>query len=381
MFYYFKELDKKYLDYISSEKGQINISDGSDTFASIHPLIAHVYGENHRYCFAARWMKDEKKIVFTDSSYADQKKFANKKLAKIHDCAEASLSLIETTENIGHFVKIHQNSIILTDYGPIVFTASYTSGKVTKIFSITAVISDKSKINDIENLINENMSIMPMDGVQKNMGICTSGSYGLNLDMVDVKPFECDIKANYNDDVPYDRITELINSDRQQLILLHGEPGTGKTSLIRKLVYDNPDIQFIYFDFQLLTSVGDSKIFTFLMENKNSVFIIEDCEKLFTDRNSGNRQLNTILNLTDGIIGEAFGIKFICTFNCHTNQLDKAVLREGRLSLIYEFKRLSLEKTKMLDPTATEPETLAKIYHKEDNGRGEMKNPTIGFSA
>jgi ATP-dependent 26S proteasome regulatory subunit len=85
-----------------------------------------------------------------------------------------------------------------------------------------------------------------------------------------------------------------------------------------------------------------------------------------------------MLNLTDGIIGEAFGVKFICTFNCPVNKIDKAVLREGRLSLIYEFKKLSLEKTKELLPTATEPMTLAEIYNTDDNGN-KNKDKKIGL--
>ena len=383
MFEKFEELDKKYLEYIKTESGQINISDASDTFASEHPMIAHVYGENHRFAYIARWSKAEKRLVLSDGSFESQKEYENLKLTKIHECADATISVVETANNIGHFVKLHQNVIVLTDYGPIFITSSYMSGKTTKVHSIRAILNCDSKAvkDEIERMLNDSIVTIPMDDVQKNLGICTSGSYGLNLETVEVSPFECDIKANYNDDVPYDKITELINSDRQQLILLHGEPGTGKTSLIRKLVYDNPDVQFVYFDFQLLTSAADAKIFSFLMENKKSVFIIEDCEKLFTDRNAGNRQLNTMLNLTDGIVGEAFGIKFICTFNCPTNQLDKAVLREGRLSLIYEFKKLSLEKTKALDPTATEPETLARIYHKADNGRNNMEQKKIGFGS
>ena len=85
-----------------------------------------------------------------------------------------------------------------------------------------------------------------------------------------------------------------------------------------------------------------------------------------------------MLNLTDGIIGEAFSIKFICTFNCSKNQIDDAVMREGRLSLIYEFKKLSIQKTKELLPTATEPLTLAQIYNTEDNGNKKKENK-IGF--
>lgn len=85
-----------------------------------------------------------------------------------------------------------------------------------------------------------------------------------------------------------------------------------------------------------------------------------------------------MLNLTDGIIGEALNIKFICTFNCPLSQIDKAVLREGRLKLIYNFKKLSLEKTKNLLPSATEEMTLSQIYC-NIIGTQEKDSNSIGF--
>jgi SpoVK/Ycf46/Vps4 family AAA+-type ATPase len=249
---------------------------------------------------------------------------------------------------------------------------------VSKIRSIKVWIDNEENKNEVEEFIKHNLVEIPSDDKQKNLIICTNGSYGFKESALEVKPFDCDIQKNYNDDVPYDKIAELIKTEDEQLILLHGEPGTGKTSIIKKLIRDNPKIEFIYFDFNLLTSFSDSKIFDFLIEHKQQVFIIEDCEKLFIDRNNGNSFLNSMLNLTDGIIGEAFGVKFICTFNCPVNKIDKAVLREGRLSLIYEFKKLSLEKTKELLPTATEPMTLAEIYNTDDNGN-KNKDKKIGF--
>lgn len=48
-----------------------------------------------------------------------------------------------------------------------------------------------------------------------------------------VKPVECDLSANYNDDLPYKEIEELLYTNNQELILFHGEPGTGKTTLIK----------------------------------------------------------------------------------------------------------------------------------------------------
>ena len=73
-------------------------------------------------------------------------------------------------------------------------------------------------------------------------------------------------------------------------------------------------------------------------------------------------------------------IKFICTFNCDEKKIDQALMRKGRLSMHYEFKKLSLEKTKAICPEATEEMTLADAYNAEvENVVGRKKRVKIGF--
>ena len=84
------------------------------------------------------------------------------------------------------------------------------------------------------------------------------------------------------------------------------------------------------------------------------------------------------VHVTDGLIGETFGIKFICTFNTSLDDVDPALLRKGRLSLMYEFKPLTVDKVRAFIPDATEPMTVAEIYNREDNNYKE-KDTKIGF--
>jgi hypothetical protein len=118
-----------------------------------------------------------------------------------------------------------------------------------------------------------------------------------------------------------------------------------------------------------------------MQENKGAIFILEDCEKALTDRrvfDSGS--VGTILNITDGIVAESLNCKFICTFNCPLSEIDMALLRKGRLSLIYEFKKLSIEKTKALYGDADSEMIIADIYNiNDDNGHKKHDDKKIGF--
>jgi hypothetical protein len=48
------------------------------------------------------------------------------------------------------------------------------------------------------------------------------------------------------------------------------------------------------------------------------------------------------------LLGESLGIQIIATFNTHISNIDKALLRKGRLIGLYEFKPLSMDKSKVL---------------------------------
>lgn len=381
MFNNYEKYYKNFCEYLLTTNAQLNVADMNSGVTCYDTFIAHIYGTEltTNYKYYAKYSECDKKIMLVDKSIGGNEKTTELKLESIRDYMYKEYSLIDTIKKIENYVFFNNAVYVFTDYGLMSIYAQNKEGEnITIITSIVIwVINDKC-IDIFEDYINEILVEIPTTNKQKNLSICTNGAYGINKSKLEIKPFDCNINANYNDDLPYDRLNELVNSEEEELILLHGEPGTGKTSVIKKLVHDNPTVEFIYFDFNLLSSFSDSKIFDFLSEHKHHVLIIEDCEKLFTDRNSGNQFLNSMLNLTDGIIGEAFGIKFICTFNCPKSRIDPAVLREGRLSLIYEFKKLTLEKTKALLPTATEPMALAQIYHAEDNGN-RKKTKKIGF--
>lgn len=195
---------------------------------------------------------------------------------------------------------------------------------------------------------------------------------------------EIDINLNYNDDLPYNKICDLIEKEKSsELILLYGEPGTGKSSLIKHLICKYPDKDFIFMDGTLLACASQEKLMAYFLDNENTIFILEDCEKSLMNRdNNYNPVMPVLLNMTDGILGDVLGTKFICTFNTALSNIDNALLRKGRLSLKYEFKKLNKNKVKKIlnDDTINKDMTLADIYNiEEENDFSKRQTSKMGF--
>ena len=185
------------------------------------------------------------------------------------------------------------------------------------------------------------------------------------------------IDRHYNNDfapVAAEIENFLLEENKSGLIILHGKQGTGKTTYIRHLINLGKK-RMIYMSGDLVDKLSDPSFITFIRQQKNSIFIVEDCEELLSSRNGGNRMnagLVNILNISDGLLSDELCIKFICTFNAPLKDIDEALLRKGRLAARYEFKDLTTDKVNQLIkeegldiPQQTQPMTLAEIYNYE----------------
>ncbi len=138
-------------------------------------------------------------------------------------------------------------------------------------------------------------------------------------------------------------------------IVLHGPPGTDKTSLIHALASDfGFDIKYI----KSLQGLGEA----FRTGGRNDLFVIEDIDTIAGSlRREARREdggeaagealsrgsaLHEILNSMDGM-QTPDGIKFIVTTN-HIGRLDPAIVRPGRIDDVIEVGPLSIESAKAM---------------------------------
>ena len=250
-------------------------------------------------------------------------------------------------------------------------------------------------LNDAEMetwILDRHHNLRSLYGDERKPGfkVLVMGEGRFYTDDIDTIDFESvDINELYNDD--FAEVDKIISNSIQKtesgMILLHGDPGTGKTTYIKHLICKHTDKQFIFIQNDFVKELLNPSFISFLLQNKNSILLIEDAEKVVVSRENSpsGSVVSTILQLTDGLFSDYLNIKIICTFNTNIERIDKALLRKGRMIAKYRFMPLSPEKTAKLAnklgyENVTGSLTLADLFGFEKPSFEQTVKRAVGFT-
>lgn len=220
------------------------------------------------------------------------------------------------------------------------------------------------------------------------MNIITQTSCGLDLKPLAIKPTTLDIDLYYNDDFkPVDEIIKqrLGKENDKGIILLHGLPGTGKTTYLRHLI-GGISKRVLFVSPGVAGNLMNPEFMDLLIDNPNAVLIIEDAENIIMDRKfSSYSSVSNLLNISDGLLSDCLNVQIICTFNSDLHLVDDALLRKGRLIAKYEFGKLDAEKSQRLSrhlgftKEINKPMTIAEIANPDDMEATKPAMQVVGF--
>lgn len=234
---------------------------------------------------------------------------------------------------------------------------------------------DSESFEVVEKIIEDVRKISFFQPVNKTFFIISSSSLGYELRAANIKEFDIPLELNYGEAFveKYADIVNKLKNNKHGLFIFHGESGTGKTTLIRKLVSElSEDKTIIYVPSYFMFDIANPELISFISKFKNSVLLLEDAEMILSSsEEERNQAVSNILNISDGLLNDHMDMQIIATFNANKKIIDKALLRKGRLMANYNFKKLTaIQATKLskhigLNKEYTEPKTLAEIYEEK----------------
>lgn len=247
--------------------------------------------------------------------------------------------------------------------------------------------TDTKDVEALSSLV-QKFYLKPILFKQPEIRVLFQGHKHLETETLKIIKPRLSIKDNYNDDfLPIHNIiyNKLRKKNNKGLVLLHGRPGTGKTSYIRYLIAKVKK-EVIFLPPNMASIITNPDILPTLIRKPDTIFVIEDAENIVVDRQrNGYSPVSALLNISDGLLSDCLNIQIICTFNTDISRVDNALLRKGRLIAKYEFKELEVSKAQALsnklgyNTVITQPVTLATIYNQPDKDFSEEKRNTIGF--
>jgi hypothetical protein len=239
--------------------------------------------------------------------------------------------------------------------------------------------------------ISEKVMALPDDATKKKVNnihvLCfKENSYGLKRVTLDSIEYET-INYGQKFEPVHNTIIHSLENNKVGIILLHGAPGTGKTTYIKTLT-SLITRKFIIVPNYLIGQISSPALITFLLEQGKPILVLEDAENAVASRENGNKSssISELLNISDGLLGQAMGCTVVATFNTKFSNIDEALKRKGRLIAEHEFAPLPIEDVNALlkhinkEAKATKPMTLAEIYGIDVNQPiAESKSHRIGF--
>lgn len=255
--------------------------------------------------------------------------------------------------------------------------------------SMVGFLYRKTNISKVDKIISSIHKFKNKQRQKPEISLLVNTFSGIETKSFQISRPKLCIEDNYNEDfkeIHQAIFKRLSRQNDKGLVLLHGKPGTGKTSYIRYLIALVKK-NVIFLPPNMASAITNPNLISVLIDNPNSIFVIEDAENIVVDReHDGSSPVSALLNISDGLLADCLNIQIICSFNTDISKIDSALLRKGRLIAKYEFKELEVKKAQQLSnklgfkTVIIKPMTLTSIYNQNENEyQQSRKSNPIGF--
>ncbi len=241
-------------------------------------------------------------------------------------------------------------------------------------------------VTEVTELLNSFKEKQRKEPLEINLIVQSKNS--MYLKPMETKRTKLDLDLFYEDDFKAvdDIIRRRLNQKKDKgIVLLHGLPGTGKTTYLRYLI-GKIKKRVLFLSPNVAGNLMNPDFIDLLINNPNTVLVIEDAENIIMDRRTNSSSaVSNLLNISDGLLADFLNVQLICTFNSSLTMVDSALMRKGRLIAKYEFGKLSVTKAQKLsnhlgfDKRIEAPMTVAEITNQHEQNFDTKQVQILGF--
>jgi hypothetical protein len=252
--------------------------------------------------------------------------------------------------------------------------------------SFSPLVKNRKMIEEfLKEFVDESFWFIPND--EKKFYMIAQNQQGLynqsvNFESTEIKNGE--YERYYGKGFPHEKMLEFVtNNDTDNLMIIHGPPGTGKSEYLKHL-FQFSDRKVIYVPPSMLAMISTPSFVSYMIQNRGSLIVIEDSEEILSvDRNAATQNL---LGMSSGLLKSALDIKCICTLNCDIGKIDPALLRKGRLHFEHLFRKLTREEGRELaefvgiNIEIDDEITISEIFNNAATSvKDNFEKPKLGF--
>ncbi len=215
------------------------------------------------------------------------------------------------------------------------------------VSEVTFFYKDSESFKKVQAIIQElNGCLINFEEDEQNkVNTVSVSSSGFELEPLDICEFDLDNFDGYYHKETVKDLNKLIKDIKKEpkgLSVLHGERGTGKTTVINYLS-TKLDRIIIYIPNNVVEStIGNPEFRKFLKRFYRPILIIDDCEMLFNEFfPKSNVFTNNVLQMVDGFLSDTIEVNVVAIFNLDSeDDIDENLLEANNLLKVVKFESL-----------------------------------------